>query len=175
MKGSMASVCMHTPTTTIRLCGGASAMRDCSMPGTPTASKITGSLTSPPIMDAAGPFDDGRRHAQVGPAIVRRASAGSMTSSAPKASASRRRVGREVGGQHRPVAPALQGGDDGQPHRAAPDHQAGLAGFEAGQAHGVLAHGQGLGQGGQVGRRASRAPGGGVPPGATKCSARAPG
>ena len=67
----MVSVCMHTPTTTMRLCGGASAMRDWSMPGTPTASKITGSVTRAPEHGGADALHDGAGDAEVGPAVVR--------------------------------------------------------------------------------------------------------
>ena len=59
--------------------------------------------------------------------------------------------GREVGGQDRTVAPALERGDDGEPDRSAADDEAGLPRAEAGQSHGVLAHREGLGQRGQVG------------------------
>ena len=49
------------------------------------------------------------------------------------------------------MAAALERGDDGEPDRSAADDEAGLPRGESGQTHGVLAHGQGLGQRGQVG------------------------
>ena len=49
------------------------------------------------------------------------------------------------------MAPSLQRGDHGQADRAAPDDEAGLALGETGQTHGVLAHGQRLGQRGELG------------------------
>ncbi len=96
-------------------------MSDCSIPGTPTASKTTGSW--PVVPDMAAPMRSITVRAT--PKSAQRScgepAAGSITSSAPNASASRRRVGREVGRQHGTVAPALQCGDHGQPHRAAAD------------------------------------------------------
>ena len=109
---------------------------------------------------------DGAGDAEVGPAVVRRSLGGVDDLVGPEGLGQTAPGGREVGGQHRPVAPALERGDDGQPDRAAADDQAGLPGLQAGQSHGVLAHGQGLGQRGQVGvervghRAAGAAPGG---------------
>ena len=107
----MVSVCMHTPTTTIRLCGGPSAISDWSMPGTPTASKITGSGTVAPSM--ADPMRSMTVRAM--PKSDQRScgdpSAGSITSSAPNASARRRRVGEKsaasTGPWPRPLSAAM--------------------------------------------------------------------
>ena len=55
--------------------------------------------------------------------------------------------GREIGGQHRPVTTALQGGDDREPDGTAADNEAGLSRLQPREADGVLAHGQWLGRG----------------------------
>ena len=48
------------------------------------------------------------------------------------------------------MAASFERRDDRQPDGAAADHQARLTGFEAGEPHGMLAHGQGFGQRGHV-------------------------
>ena len=99
----------------------------------------------------AGPFHHPGGHAEVGPAVVGGLGGRVDDLVGPEGLGQAAAGGREVGRQDRPVAPALEGGDDGQADRAAPHHQARLARLEPGEPDGVLAHGQRFGQRGQVG------------------------
>ena len=78
-------------------------------------------------------------------------SAGSMTSSAPKASASRRRVGEKSAARTGPWPRPLSAAMTASPTGPQPTTRQGCPALQAGQAHGVLAHGERLGQRGQVG------------------------
>ena len=118
---------MHTPTTTMRLCGGASAISDCSMPGTPTASKMTGSFTAAPSMAAPMRSMTVRAMPKSGQRSCGEPSAGSMTSSAPKASARRRRVGEKSAARTGPWPRPLSAAMTASPTGPQPDDEAGLA------------------------------------------------
>ena len=104
-----------------------SAISDWSMPGTPTASKITGSVHGAAQHGRPDALHDGAGDAEVGPAVVRRALGGVDDLVGPEGLGQPAPGGREVGGQHRPVAAPLERGDDGQPDRPAADDEAGLA------------------------------------------------
>ena len=77
--------------------------------------------------------------------------AGSITSSAPNASASRRRAGEKSAASTGPWPRPLSAAITARPTGPQPDDETRLALGEVGQAHGVLAHGERLGQRGQVG------------------------
>ncbi len=121
------------------------------MPGTPTASKITGSVTAPPSMEAPARSITDLATPKAAQRSCGDSTAGSITSSAPNASASRRRVGEKsaasTGPWPRPLSAAITARPTG-PH---PTTRHGWPSGEVGQADGVLAHGERLGQRGEVG------------------------
>ncbi len=102
-------------------------------------------------MDDADALHDGAGDPEIGPAVVRRPLGGVDDLVGAERLGQAPPGGREVRREHRPMAAALERGDHRQPDRAAPDDEAGLARVEVGQTHGVLAHGERLGQRRQVG------------------------
>ena len=114
--GVIESGCMHTPTTTMRLCAGATRSSSSIMPGHADGLEH-GHL--PAAADAAPRLRTASR------------SRGSTTSSAPIVAPRARRAGEKSAATIGATPSSLQGGDDGEADRAAPDDDGAVAGLQA--------------------------------------------
>ncbi len=154
VKGSIWSTSMHTPATRIRAPDGAAWASAWTTPGAPTHSKISGFLTVRPWAAAIRPMAPRGRHIELGPGGVGRDLGRVDDLVGAHAFGGGAALGGVVAGDDRPKAPGPERGDHRQAHRAAAHHHAHVVGGRLGLGHGVLAHGQGFGQGGVFGREA---------------------
>ena len=151
--GSERSVSMQTPTTTMRASRGAPSNTCWINPGTPTHSKISAGFSAGNNACSGGraAFSSGDICGMLGPGRIGMRARGVDDDVGAELFGQRPPRRRIIGGDDRVHPLDLQRGDDGEPHRAAADHQRHLAAPDVGFGHGMHADRQRLGQRGVLG------------------------